>query len=47
MRERNEGERSMVHDLSQPLCSAATSTSPRTDDENLGSSDAPNHTALE
>lgn len=28
MRERNEGARFMVHDMSQPLCNAATSTSP-------------------
>jgi len=37
----------MVHDLSQPFCGAATSTNPRTNEENLGSPDAPNRTALE
>jgi hypothetical protein len=47
MRERNEGARFMVHDISQPLCGAATSMSPRTDKESLGSPDAPNRTASE
>ena len=47
MREPNEGARFLVHDISQLPRGAATSMTPRTDKENLGSPDAPNRTASE
>jgi len=47
MRERSKGALFMIHDIGLPLRGAAKSTSPRTDEENLGSPDAPNRTALD